>query len=275
MHKGNDENAHWEIADLDFSKINIAQVKPDENLFYLVTCASFVESGSDLYTQNLVEYYGDEPEISTWLREQWEIEELQHGQALRAYVKHIWPEFDWQTAYRSFLDEYSTYCKVELLEPSKGLEMVARCVVEAGTATFYGALSRSTDEPVLQDLASRIAKDEVNHYKHFFHYFRHFRQQEGLRRHRIFDALCRRTLELKNEDAACSLRHVFNMRSPEHVGNKDRLQQISSKMNRTIRSHLSPDMAIKMIIRPLDLPRALQSLITYPATQIMNKVILR
>lgn len=275
MHKGREENTHWKIADLDFSKINIAQVRPDENLFYLAACASFVESGSDLYTQNLVDYYGDEPEISTWLREQWEVEELQHGQALRAYVEHIWPEFDWQTAYRNFLDEYSTYCKVELLEPSKGLEMVARCVVEAGTATFYSALSRSTDEPVLKDLASRIAKDEVNHYKHFFRYFRRFRQHEGLRRHSIFGALRRRTLEIKNEDAACALRHVFNARMPQHADDQAMQQQIHSRMNTTIRHHLSAGMTIKMIMRPLDLPPTLQSLVTYPATQIMNKVFLR
>ncbi|AMP10970.1 hypothetical protein CAter282_3273 [Collimonas arenae] len=275
MPKDREENAHWKIADLDFSKIDVARVRPDENLFYLVTCASFVESGSDLYTQNLVDYYGDEPEISAWLREQWEVEELQHGQALRAYVKHIWPEFDWPTAYRSFLDEYSGYCKVELLEPSKGLEMVARCVVEAGTATFYGALSRSTDEPVLQDLAALIARDEVNHYKHFFRYFRSFRQQEHLRRHSIFGALRRRTLELRNEDAACALRHVLKMREPQHADDPIRLQQISSKMNGTIRSHVTADMTIKMIMRPLDLPRVLQSMVAYPATQIMNKVILR
>ncbi|AMP16122.1 ferritin-like domain-containing protein [Collimonas pratensis] len=275
MHKGREESTHWKIADLDFSKIDIAQVRPDENLFYLVTCASFVESGSDLYTQNLVDYYGDEPEISSWLREQWEVEELQHGQALRAYVEHIWPEFDWPVAYANFLSEYSSYCKVELLEPSKGLEMVARCVVEAGTATFYGALSRSTSEPVLKDLASRIAKDEVNHYKHFFRYFRRFRQNEGLRRHRIFGALRRRTMEMKNEDAACALRHVLGTRSPAHAGDLATLERIHSKMNTTIRAHLSADMTIKMIMRPLDLPPAVQTMVAYPVTQIMNKVFLR
>jgi len=275
MHKGREENAHWKIADLDFSKIDIAQVRPDENLFYLVTCASFVESGSDLYTQNLVDYYGDEPEISSWLREQWEVEELQHGEALRAYVAYVWPEFDWQAAYANFLNEYTSYCKVELLEPSKGLEMVARCVVEAGTATFYSALSRSTSEPVLKDLASRIAKDEVNHYKHFFRYFRRFRQNEGLRRHRIFGALRRRTMDMKNEDAACSLRHVLSTRSPAHAGDQAMLQSIHSQMNITIRSHLSADMTIKMIMRPLDLPPAVQTMVAYPVTQIMNKVFLR
>ncbi len=275
MQKVGAEGSHWKIADIDFSKIDVERIRCDENLFYLITCASFVESGSDLYTQNLVDYYDDEPEISAWLREQWKAEELQHGLALRAYVKHICPEFDWPAAYRGFLDEYSGYCKVELLETSKGLEMVARCVVETGTATFYGALSRSTDEPVLQDLAARIARDEVNHYKHFFQYFRAFRQQEHLRRRSIFGALRRRTLKLRNEDAACALRHVLKTREPQHADDADRLQQISCKMNRTIRSHVTADMTIKMIMRPLDLPRVLQSMVAYPAMQIMNKVILR
>ncbi|MFC5475177.1 ferritin-like domain-containing protein [Paraherbaspirillum soli] len=273
--EGREMHAHWKISDLDFSQIDIAHVRPDENLFYLVTCASFVESGSDLYTQNLVAYYGDEPEISNWLHDQWEVEELQHGQALRAYVNHVWPEFEWETAYRSFLDEYSTYCKVELLEPSKALEMAARCVVEAGTATLYHALARSTDEPVLRDLASRIARDEVNHYKHFFRYFRRFRQQEGLGRRRIFGALRRRIMEMRNEDAACALRHVHKMRSPELANDPARRQKISAKMNKTVRTNLSADMAIKMIMRPLDLPATIQSLVTYPATQIMNRVFFR
>jgi hypothetical protein len=266
---------HWTIADLEFSKIDVAGLRSDENLFYLVTCASFVESGSHLYTQNLIAYYGDDPEIADWLTNHWEAEELQHGRALQAYVAHVWPEFDWQLAYDDFLEEYSGYCKVELLEPSKALEMVARCVVETGTATFYQALARSTDEPVMRDLASRIANDEVNHYKHFFGYFRRLRQQEGLNRRHIFGALRRRTLEMRNEDAACALRHVFKFRSPEHADDPERLKAISAVMNATVRTHLRADMTIKMMMRPLDLPPVIQTLVTYPVTQIMNRIILR
>lgn len=266
---------HWKIEDLAFSTIDIASVRSDENLFYLAACASFVESGSDLYTQNLIAYYGDDPEIAYWLTHHWEIEELQHGNALKAYVAHVWPEFEWQLAYNDFLDEYSQYCKVELLEPSKALEMVARCVVETGTATFYQALARSTTEPVMRNLATRIANDEVNHYKHFFRYFRRLRQKEGLSRRHIFGALSRRTLEMKTEDSACALRHVFKFRSPEHADNPARLKEISAMMNTTVRTNLRADMTIKMMLRPLDLPPALQTLIAYPVTQIMNKVFLR
>jgi rubrerythrin len=270
-----DHAPHWTIADLEFSKIDVARLQSDENLFYLVACASFVESGSDLYTHNLIAYYGDDPEIADWLTNHWEVEELQHGQALRAYLAHVWPEFDWQLAYDDFLEEYSRYCKVELLEPSKALEMVARCVVETGTATFYQALARSTDEPVLRDLTSRIANDEVNHYKHFFRYFRRLRQKEGLSRRHIFGVLRRRTLEMKAEDIACALRHVLRFRSPEHADDPVRLKAINAMMNTTVRTHLRADMTIKMMMRPLDLPPVIQTLVAYPVTQIMNRLFLR
>lgn len=220
----------------------------------------------------MIAYYGDDPEISDWLTHHWEVEELQHGNALRAYVAHVWPEFEWQIAYNDFLEEYSRYCKVELLEPSKALEMVARCVVETGTATFYQALARSSTEPVMRNLATRIANDEVNHYKHFFRYFRRLRQKEGLSRRHIFGALSRRTLEMKTEDSACALRHVLKFRDPEHAGDPVRLKEISAMMNTTVRVNLRADMTIKMMMRPLDLPPVLQTIVAYPVTQIMNKV---
>ncbi|PUA19411.1 ferritin-like domain-containing protein [Glaciimonas sp. PCH181] len=266
---------HWTIADLAFSTIDIEKTRSDENLFYLAACASFVESGSDLYTQNLIAYYGDDPEIADWLTHHWEVEELQHGNALQAYIAHVWPEFNWTLAYNDFLEEYSKYCKVELLEPSKALEMVARCVVETGTATFYQALARSTDEPVMRDLASRIANDEVNHYKHFFRYFRRLRQKEGLSRRHIFGALSRRTLEMKTEDTACALRHVLKFRSPELADDPVRIKEISTMMNATVRTNLRADMTIKMMMRPLDLPPVIQTIVAYPVTQIMNRVFLR
>lgn len=189
MSSSRQEKQHWTIEDIDFSRIDLARVRQDEDLFYLVACASFVESGSDLYTHNLVEYYKGDAEVETWLREQWEQEELQHGAALRAYVEHVWPEFDWQRAYQGFLDEYSQYCKVELLEPTRAQELAARCVVETGTSTYYRALARATDEPVLKQLAGLIANDEVNHYKHFYHYFRRYRREENIGRSRVFGTL--------------------------------------------------------------------------------------
>jgi hypothetical protein len=47
-------------------------------------------------------------------------------------------------------------------------EMVARCVVESGTSSYYSAIKDATDEPVLKEIAGRIAADEFRHYKLFY-----------------------------------------------------------------------------------------------------------
>jgi hypothetical protein len=47
-------------------------------------------------------------------------------------------------------------------------EMIARCVVESGTSSYYSAIKDATDEPVLKEIAGRIAADEFRHYKLFF-----------------------------------------------------------------------------------------------------------
>jgi len=268
-------DAHWTVEDLDFSRIALDRVRPDENLFYLVASASFIESGSDLYTHNLVDFFRGDEEVTAWLSNHWESEELQHGRALRAYVEYVWPEFEWEAAYRDFLEEYATYCKVELLAPTRGLEMSARCVVETGTATYYKAMARSTDEPVLRDLASRIATDEVNHYKHFYGFFRRYREQEKLGRIRVLGTIGRRTMELKSEDADCAIRHVVRARSPERANDAAYVRALSARMNRTVRTHLSPGATLKMLMRPLELPTRVQRVVQYPIQQFMQHVFLR
>ena len=132
------------MDDLRLDQIDCKTIRDDETLFYLACSASFIESGSDLYTHNLVQYCEGDAALTQWLSGEWEHEELQHGCALRAYVNHVWPEFDWEAAFASFMAEYANYCKVELLAPTRGLEMAARCVVEMGTATYYWAFTPVT-----------------------------------------------------------------------------------------------------------------------------------
>ena len=47
-------------------------------------------------------------------------------------------------------------------------EMIARCVVETGTSSYYSAIRDATDEPVLKEIAGRISADEYRHYKLFY-----------------------------------------------------------------------------------------------------------
>jgi hypothetical protein len=51
---------------------------------------------------------------------------------------------------------------------SKRGEMIARCVVESGTSSYYSAIRDAANEPVLKEIAGRIAADEFRHYKLFF-----------------------------------------------------------------------------------------------------------
>lgn len=273
-----ERTARWTTEDLDFSRIEVDQVRADENLFYLATCASFVESGSDLYAHNLTDFFHGDDEVAAWLGNHWEPEELEHGRALRAYVRHVWPEFDWDGAYRGFLEEYATYCKVELLAPTRALELAARCVVETGTATLYGALSRSSAEPVFKGLAARIAADEISHYKHFYRFFRRYRDEEGLGRARVLGVIARRTMEMKSEDTECAVRHVAKMREPDRAGeagDSPYVRRVSARMNDTVRTHLSARTTLKMLMRPLDLPARLQAVVRYPVQQFMEHVFLR
>jgi hypothetical protein len=184
-------SAPWRISDIDYASIDRSRVVNDPLLFTLVTMASFVETGSDLYAHVLVSYFDEDPEVAGWLAQSWEHEEVQHGAALRSYVEHAWPDFDWQTVYDQFFEEYAKTCTLPDLEPTRGLELAARCVVEMGTATLYSSLHDYVQEPVLKDLAARIYADEVRHYKHFYRYFRRYQKREphtvtcGTRRKRV------------------------------------------------------------------------------------------
>ncbi len=271
------EQLPWTMDDIAYGSIDIARVRGHRTLFYLVTSASFIESGSDLYAGNLARYFADRPETAHWLIHHWEHEELQHGRALRRYVETIWPEFDWERGYARFFAEYSVTCSIDQFEPTQALEMVARCVVETGTATFYRAIAQAAaaaDEPVLCDLASRISIDEVRHYKHFYRFFHECNTREGVGRARVLRALASRLREIKNEDAAIALRNVLRIeRNQEDVPEAD-VRALNSRVSALVRSHLPIDMAAKMLLKPLRLKPGIERSIRPPLVALVRRVML-
>ena len=46
--------------------------------------------------------------------------------------------------------------------------MIARCIVEIGTSSYYTALREGVAEPVLQEICRHIAADELRHYRLFY-----------------------------------------------------------------------------------------------------------
>src|SRR6185312_1940869 len=126
--------ARWSVDSLDWSALRREAVADNEPLFYLIAAASFVEATTDLYTRNLADYFAADTEITDWLEAHWLPEELQHGQALRHYVRLAWPDFDWDRVYAGFLPEFTLQCADDGVEPTRSREMASRCIVEMGTA---------------------------------------------------------------------------------------------------------------------------------------------
>jgi hypothetical protein len=251
--KGRVGGAAWSVEDISFDTVDRTLIADNSELFYLIAAASFVEITSDLYTKNLIEFYHGNPEIENWLANYWEHEEVQHGAALKRYVETVWPEFDWDRAYQGFFDEYGRACTIDNLAENRSLEMVARCVVETGTSSFYRTLSEAAPEPVLKQITANISADEVRHYKHFYRYFLHYREREQPSRAAILRQLWQRSAGVKAEDAYIAFKHVFLERNPGEVFTEEAYDQFRASFRRIGRTAFPYEMAVKMILKPLDL----------------------
>jgi hypothetical protein len=253
----------WSMEDIPYDAVERSAVD-NEGLLYLVASASFIEITSDLYTRNLVAFFEDDSGIVDWLTHHWEPEELQHGAALKRYVRVAWPDFDWDAAYRGFVAEYSCHCSVGQLAPTRALEMVARCVVETGTASFYRMLSEMAPEPVLCLIASRIAGDEVRHYKYFYRFFRRYCTRENPGRVAVFKTLLARAMEVDDEDAYTAFKHVYLMCNPDADFERDDYADFRAGVRRLAKDHFPYDMALKMFFRPLGLAPAIRRVVLPP-----------
>jgi len=267
-----EHSLRWRVQEIDYAGIVHDQVRNDENLFYLLVGASFIESGSDTYTRNLVEHYADYPEVAKWLAHHWEPEELQHGAALKRYVQAVWPTFDWEPAYASFFEEYGRLCQVEELQQDRRLEMVARCVVETGTTAYYHTLVALAREPVLHDLLERIRGDEVQHYKHFLGYFRQLHEERPVSRARIARVLYARLQELRESDSDVALRHAWAFRGRLFPDGARDFDEISKRMYRLVSARLPADQAIRMLLKPVSLPHRLERMVQKPLSRLALRV---
>jgi hypothetical protein len=263
----------WRLEDIDFDAVDPAAVAGDTPLFYIVVAASFVEMASDVYTGNLSRYYADDAEVTQWLTTEWEPEEIQHGRSLRAYARAAWPQFDWDRAYAGFVEEYAARCTLDEFEPTPGLEMAARCVVETGTATLYRMLHAYAREPVLRQLIGHIKADEVRHYSHFYRYFRRYQADAPAPRRRILAAVFRRVAEARNDDAEIAFRHVHRVREPGAPYRPADYRKFKAQARALMRDHFPFEMAVRMLSRPLALPPALQRPLVWAGPRVARRAL--
>jgi hypothetical protein len=243
--------ANWNPKQIQYDKIDKEELLANPVLFYVITASSFLESTVNLYTANLIEFFKDDIEVTNWLKELWEPEELTHGIATKKYIQHAWPEYNWQKAYDSFCLEYSIYCKVELLRPTRALEMLARCVTETGASTMYRAISSYTNEPILRDLMDKMSKDEVKHYSNFYNTLISYDHSE---RNSFISKACtisNRYKIVSQEDLGTALKHVNSgWEKPETFFTQEP-DQILRTLRTLIKEYFPHQMARNMMSRAI------------------------
>jgi hypothetical protein len=159
----------WTLDDVHWNAFDTSKATPW--MIAAIKTASLVEMNAPDYVSYLKSVFADAPAETHEILEQWGREESQHGRALGMWAEMADPTFKVEEAFARFRAGY----KPEHFADANGVsvrgsrrgEMIARCVVESGTSSYYTAIRDAADEPVLKEIAGRVAADEFRHYKLF------------------------------------------------------------------------------------------------------------
>ena len=192
--------AHWTLDDIPWERFEAAKVEPE--ILAIVKAASLVEQNGADYAQYLSGVFHDDGAFQEAAR-RWGEEEIQHGAALGRWAMLADPGFDHAAASVRFTEGF----RVDLdatasVRGSRAGELVARCIVETGTSSYYTALGEATREPVLQEICRRIAADELRHYKLFYTYLKRYLDRDGLGRWKRLRVVLQRIGESEDDELA-------------------------------------------------------------------------
>ncbi len=159
----------WSLDDIDWSRFDASKIEP--SLLAAVKAASLVEYNAHDYVAYLTRVYDGAPAQQIADIERWGREEIQHGLALGRWAEMADASFKFESAFARFREGYRPAHFISgegSVRGSRRGEMIARCVVESGTSSIYSAIRDYTNEPVLKEIAGRIAADEFRHYRLFY-----------------------------------------------------------------------------------------------------------
>lgn len=169
---------HWTLDDIPWQRFDPNLV--DADLLCAVKAAALVEYNSSDYVTYLCNVFEGDEAFQAAARA-WGEEEIQHGRALARWAALADPDYDFEAGLRQFKAGYRLPLEARRsVRGSRGGELIARCVVECGTSSFYSALRDATEEPVLKSVCARIAGDEFRHYKLFHSHFRRYQAERPL-----------------------------------------------------------------------------------------------
>ena len=169
---------HWRIEEIDWARFDRARVDPD--IIPLVKAAAMVERNGTDYAAYLNGVFQDDPAFRR-AADNWALEEVQHGDALGRWAMLADPGWDYAAAFARYRAGYKIDVSADAsIRGSRTGELIARCMVETGTSSYYSALGEATEEPVLKSICKQIAADEFRHFKLFYDHMRRYLERENL-----------------------------------------------------------------------------------------------
>jgi hypothetical protein len=191
---------YWTLDDIPWVSFDRTRVDPE--LLRIVKAASLVEYNGGAYAHHLCRVFADDPEFQATAR-RWGAEETQHGEALARWAALADPDFDFAAAFARFQAGYHIDFDADTSRRgSRSGEMIARCIVEVGTSSYYTALKDAAAEPVLAEICRRIAADEMRHYRLFYKNLGRYLAREHLGRWARLRVALSRVAESEDDELA-------------------------------------------------------------------------
>lgn len=207
-----DQARRWTLDDIPWHRFDASKVDPE--MLRIIKGAALVEYNGGAYADYLGNVFYDDPGFQD-AAQRWALEEVQHGKALARWAHLADPEFDFEQRFADFSATITLPTSADRsVRGSRCGELVARCMVEVGTSSFYTALSEATDEPVLREICRNIAHDEIRHYKLFYTHMARYREIEQLGTWRRLRVVLGRIGEGEDDELAYAYHAANNTGEP-------------------------------------------------------------
>lgn len=194
------QREHWKIEELPWHLLDPSKV--DADVLKTAKAASMVEYNAQDYAAYLCSVFHDDPEFQQVARN-WAVEEVQHGKVLGLWCERVDPTFNHEKAFKMYREKIVINTQApKSVRGSRAGEMVARCMVETGTSSYYSALGEATQEPVLKAICEKIAADEFRHYKTFYDNLKRYLDKDKLNKFQRFAVALSRIAETEDDELA-------------------------------------------------------------------------
>lgn len=239
---------HWHMEDIPWDRLD--KSKADDDLLQVVKAAALVEYNAATYSDYLCRVFEGDAEFQH-LAKCWAEEEVQHGQTLGKWAEMVDPTWKLEDAMARFRagyrPEHFDSDDTTSVRGSRSGEMIARCMVETGTSSYYSAIGSSIEEPVLKEICAKIAGDEFRHYKLFYDTLGRYLDLEKMTRPKRLKVALSRIAESEDDE----LSYAFYAANANDNEEYDRKTWNREYMKRAYSYYKKPqvDRAVSMVFK--------------------------